>query len=221
LPQWDCFAVGYAARCREINFPISHPDIIRDSVMNIFYPVIPLKRLPAMLGIAAVGAIVAGIYGIFHDQMSYTISPEYFTKLKFRQFWYANFGWPQRVYASEVGFIASWWVGLIVGWVLARLGLDGIPWPERRGHVLRAFAIVFATAILIGAIGLALGTFVAHHSELSGWDDLRDDLGLHDVASFVIVAYLHGGSYLGALVGVIAAGIYVRKIVRGARLQRS
>ena len=39
-----------------------------------------------MLGVAAVGSVLAGVYGIFHDQVTYAISPEYFTKLKFDQF---------------------------------------------------------------------------------------------------------------------------------------
>ena len=47
-----------------------------------------------MLGIAALGAVLAGCYGALHDQISYTISPEYFTKVKFEQFRYADFGWP-------------------------------------------------------------------------------------------------------------------------------
>jgi predicted ribosomally synthesized peptide with SipW-like signal peptide len=32
-----------------------------------------------MLAIAFVGALVAGTYGVFHDQVTYSISPEYFT----------------------------------------------------------------------------------------------------------------------------------------------
>jgi hypothetical protein len=189
--------------------------------MNIFYPIIPLKRLPAMLGIAALGAILAGIYGTLHDQLSYSISPEYFTKMKFQQFWYANFGWPQRVYASEVGFLASWWVGVIGGWILARLGLDCIPWPQRRSKIAKAFLLVFGIAIAVGGIGLALGTYVAHHTDLTGWETWRDNLDLQDLPSFVIVAYLHGASYLGALLGVIAAGVYVRKAVSQSNLQKN
>jgi hypothetical protein len=30
--------------------------------------------------------IIAGLYGIIHDQITYSISPEYFTKFKYRQF---------------------------------------------------------------------------------------------------------------------------------------
>ena len=76
--------------------------------MNIFFPVIPRKRLRAMFGIALLGAILAGCYGALHEQISFNISPEYFTKMKFDQFRYADFGWPARVFASEVGFLASW-----------------------------------------------------------------------------------------------------------------
>ena len=46
-------------------------------------PRIPREDLPAMLRIALVGGVVAGAYGILHDQITYSISPEYFTKLKF------------------------------------------------------------------------------------------------------------------------------------------
>src|SRR5580700_8579924 len=99
--------------------------------MNVFYPTFPAKQFPAMLCIALLGAVVAGMYGALHDQISYSISPEYFTKLKFRQFSYADFGWPHRVFASEVGFLATWWVGLFAGWFLARAGLVEIATPGR------------------------------------------------------------------------------------------
>ncbi|MGN6368441.1 MAG: hypothetical protein ACTHN5_09290 [Phycisphaerae bacterium] len=93
----------------------------------------------------------------------------------------------------------------------ARLGLDGIPSAKRRGYIFRAFSIVFITAIVVGALGLVVGMIVVHRTDLSGWNDWRDQLGLRDVPSFVIAAYLHGGSYLGALLGVIFAGVYVRR----------
>lgn len=186
--------------------------------MNILYPKIEWKRLPAMLAITLLGAALAGIYGALHDQISYSISPEYFTKMKFQQFRYANFGWPQRVYASEVGFLASWWVGAIGGWLLARLGLDGFPPAVRHRYVAKAFAIVFGTAVIIGGAGLLLGTIVTHHSDLRGWKEFKDAFDLQDFPGFVIVAYLHAASYLGALVGVIAAGVYVWLTERRMRM---
>ena len=80
-----------------------------------------------MARMALLGAAIAGPYGALHDQISYIISPEYFTKMKFRQFSYADFGWPDRVFAAEVGFLATSWVGLFGGWFVARAGLAGMP----------------------------------------------------------------------------------------------
>ena len=60
-----------------------------------------------MLGYAVVGALIAGVYGVFHDQITYSISPEYFTRLKFLQFHYADFGFPARVPESPNGSLVS------------------------------------------------------------------------------------------------------------------
>jgi len=178
--------------------------------MDILYPRIPLARLPAMLRVSLLGALLAGIYGALHDQISYSISPEYFTKLKFHQFSYANFGLHPRVFAAEVGFLASFWVGMIVAWLLARLGLTQIPQPNRRIVTLRAFLIVFASALVIGTSGALLGVARAKSGDLSSWETWERTLQLTDLPNFVIVAYLHNGSYLGGHLGFIAAAIYVR-----------
>jgi hypothetical protein len=182
--------------------------------MNIFYPVIARHRLRAMFGIAILGATLAGGYGALHDQISYTISPEYFTKVKFEQFRYADFGWPARVMVSEVGFLASWWVGLIGGWILARVGLDLLPAATRRGEIALAFAIVFVTAIVFGAVGALIGFVESRSKDLSGWQHWQGMLQLTDLRSFIVVAYLHAASYLGAACGVIGAAIYVRRRLR-------
>jgi hypothetical protein len=75
--------------------------------MNVWYPNIPARQWLAVIRMAVLGAVCAGIYGVLHDQISFTISPEYFTKVKFRQFGYADFGGPPRVFAGEIGFLAT------------------------------------------------------------------------------------------------------------------
>jgi hypothetical protein len=181
--------------------------------MEILFPRIALRRLPAMAGIAIWGAALAGAYGALHDQVSYTISPEYFTKLKFHQFSYANFGWPERVFAAEIGFLASWWVGLIGGWLLARAGLDQLPAARRRTCMVKAFACVAMVAVVLAAGGALVGDAVCRGDALAGWKETQQALGIRDLPGFVIVACLHSGSYLGGLVGIIAAVVYVRRCV--------
>jgi hypothetical protein len=178
--------------------------------MDILYPRIQLARLPAMIGLSLLGALLAGLYGALHDQISYSITPEYFTKLKFHQFSYANFGFHPRIFAAEVGFLASFWVGMIVAWLLARVGLTQLPRPERRTVTARAFLIVFASALVLGTAGALLGVARAK-GDLSSWQTWQRTLQLTDLPNFVIVAYLHNGSYLGSLLGFITAAFYVRK----------
>ena len=44
--------------------------------MNVLYPQFRLSLLPSMLRYAFLGALVAGIYGIIHDQFTYFVSAE-------------------------------------------------------------------------------------------------------------------------------------------------
>jgi hypothetical protein len=54
-----------------------------------------------------------------------------------------------------------------------------------------------------------LGLF--HKSDYSAWESMTSRLGIVDLPSFVRVAYIHNASYLGGLIGFIAAVIYLRQ----------
>jgi hypothetical protein len=185
--------------------------------MNVWYPVFPLKRLPAMIRITLLGAVLAGLYGALHDQISYTISPEYFTKLKFLQFSRVDFDWPPRLFAAEVGFLGTWWVGLIAGWVVARVGLAELT--ESRGghHVTTTYAIMVGTAVLVGGIGALFGVGATRFTDLVGWKEWQPLVGVEALPGFVVVSYLHWASYLGGLLGLMCAVVYVRRKIRRTR----
>jgi len=185
--------------------------------MDILYPRIPRHRLWPMGRVALLGAVIAGAYGAVHDQISYTISPEYFTKLKFDQFAWANVGLPERAFASEVGFLASWWVGLFAGWFLARIGLVDLIESSVRYPVVKSFVIVAVVAVIFGLGGGLFGVWATRDDDLSAWRKWATILKVSDVRAFAIVAYLHLGSYIGAAVGFICAAIYVRRSVSGIR----
>jgi hypothetical protein len=189
-------------------------DIKSQTTMNILYPKIRLRLLPAMLGYAVLGAILAGVYGVLHDQITYSISQEYFTRLKFSQFHYANFGFPPRVFVAEVGFLATWWVGFFAAWFLARITVPAFsPWMAFR-HTALGFLIVFAFALAAFVVGYLLGVLRTANSDCSGWKDVAVSLGVLDLPSFVRVAYIHNTGYLGGLIGLIVALIYVRRARR-------
>jgi hypothetical protein len=176
-------------------------------LMELIVPRIRWRLLPPMLGIACLGALIAGCYGILHDQITYSISPEYFTKLKSAQFDYADFGFPIRVFVGEIGFLATWWVGAFSGWFLARIALPA--WPVRVAFLkcLAGFGIVFVLAASAALAGYCLG--LCHSGDYSYWRDLCQSLDIRDIPAFVRVAYIHNGGYLGGLVGLVIALVVV------------
>lgn len=178
---------------------------------SVLYPKLRLDLLPAMLGYAVLGAFIAGFYGIVHDQITYSISPEYFTCLKFLQFHYADFGLPPRVFVAEIGFLATWWVGLIAGWFLARIAVPALPAEKARSGVLLGFAIVFAGGFIAALAGFLLGLRLGPESDLSNWRGFTTSRGVVDLPNFVRVAYIHNASYLGGLIGLIVALLHLRR----------
>ncbi len=177
--------------------------------MSILYPKIRMAWLPAMLRYAAIGAIFAGVYGALHDEVTYSTSQEYFTRLKFSQFRYANFGLPPRVFVAEIGFLATWWVGFLAGWFLARVTVPAFPPAVAFRHTIHGLMIIFGFVLASSILGYVFG--IVHGSDYSAWEHLGSTLGIVNLPGFVRVAYIHNAGYLGALMGLVGAVIYVRK----------
>lgn len=177
--------------------------------MNWLYPTFKLRLLPAFLGVSVLGAAIAGIYGIIHDQITYSISEEYFTRLKFIQFAYADLGYPPRVWVGTIGFLASWWVGFFAGWFLAR-----ICYSEKRDRlqwnlILRGIMIMLACTAISGLIGCML--VILDHYDHESWSIAANMLGVHNIKAFTTVAFIHNGGYLGGLIGFIIAVIVCKR----------
>jgi len=163
-----------------------------------------------MLRHAVAGAILAGVYGVLHDQVTYSISPEYFTRLKFSQFHYANFGLPPRLFVAEIGFLATWWVGFMAAWFMTRITVPTFPAAIITRHTIHGFLIIFTCAFPAAIVGYVLSLF--HGPDYSAWEETASTLGILDLPNFVRVAYIHNAGYLGGLIGLVAAILYLRKL---------
>ena len=180
--------------------------------MNLLYPKLRLSLLSLMLRHALLGAVLAGLYGIIHDQITYTISPEYFTRLKFEQFHYADFGLPPRIFVAQIAFLATWWVGFVAGWLVARITVPAFPPSVALRFSLQGFAIIFTSAFAASMVGYGMGLLRGPNADFSPWQDFASERGVTDLRNFVRVAYIHNASYLGALAGLIFAIFYLRRL---------
>ncbi|HWY86370.1 MAG TPA: hypothetical protein VNX28_06585, partial [Gemmataceae bacterium] len=122
-----------------------------------------------------------------------------------------------RLFAATVGFLATWWVGLLAGWLVARAGLAELPAAKRWPCTVRAFAIFLAVTPVFGLIGALLGFVMTGDGNLGAWSNWREELGIEDLRAFAIVAYIHAAGYLGALAGLVLAIVYVRRCLARSR----
>lgn len=169
-----------------------------------------LRKFLFFLLLLIITPLIAGIYGIVHDQLTYSISHEYYTKFKFYQFGFANTGNEAifinpRLYVAGVGFLATWWMGIPVGLILALTGLR-VKEPQRMFIItLKAIVITTIVAFLTGIIGLINGNYVLANEGAGWW--LPENL--INKKAFIAVGSMHNFSYLGGLTGLIAGIVYI------------
>jgi hypothetical protein len=148
---------------------------------------------------------MAGIYGFLHDQISYTVSPEYFTHLKFAQFNIPK-ALHNRIGAGLVGIKATWWMGIVIGIVLIPIGLIIPGWKNYLQIMLRAFVYVSVTALIIGIIALVYGLMTYN---IHNFPPFNIPAGVTDPVKFAVVGNMHNFSYIGGLAGMIVGIIYI------------
>ncbi|WP_424942183.1 hypothetical protein [Aliiroseovarius crassostreae] len=158
-------------------------------------------QLVPMLGLAC---LLAGGYGILHNQISYTVGPDYFHSFKFAQFRIPEY-FPPRIGAGLVGWWASWWMGVVIGLPIALLSFAI---PDRhegwRGFVQVAVLVVGLTFGL-GMLSLLVDPPMAHIPVPA---EASDPIGFGRAALLHNTSYLAGG--IGLLVGLVIMGRKVR-----------
>ncbi|QDU54052.1 hypothetical protein Pan181_02320 [Aeoliella mucimassa] len=173
-------------------------------------PRIALADLPAMLLTVVVGSVIAGLYGVVHDQLTYSIGPEYFTQLKFKQFHYADFGLADRVFVVIIGFLATWWVGAIAGWLLARRLIPHQPRARAIRQIGLGIVLMLTSAAVFGLAAYGYGLLRGPTADYSAWSWVVRAYQVTDLWAFVRVAYIHNSGYLGGLLGLVVALLLIR-----------
>jgi hypothetical protein len=162
--------------------------------------------------------VLAGAYGIVHDQLTFSISPEYFTQFKYQQFGFqaTQFG-GDRATVAIIGFLATWWTGLIIGLFVGATGFIFRTYAEMKHAIFSGVAVVFCTTVLSGIIGFIRGRFFLDSNSIDWWIPGE----VMDRDSFVTVGSIHNYSYLGGAIGLVLAIIYMFRLRTLSNRKRS
>jgi len=172
-----------------------------------------MKKFLTLLLILIIAPIIGGLYGILHDQLTYTIAPEYYTKFKFYQFGLMDIGneaiFPNpRQEVCGVGFMATWWMGIPIGLILGLVGVIHSDWIKMFTITMKAILVTVIIAFLTGLIGLAYGHFILANQPKEEFANWYLPENLIDFKGFIEVGSMHNFSYIGGLIGLISGIIY-------------
>ena len=173
------------------------------AVLSLNTRMVKLALVPLLFLIAC---LFAGIYGAVHNQISYTVSPEYFTQFKFHQFRISE-SIPDRIGAAIVGWNAAWWMGIVIGMILIPFGLLIRGSANYFWAMMCVFGVVAVTTLIVGLTALAIA-FAVVDSEFTG-EISRYGNEMSDDVAFARAGTMHNFSYLGGLVGIISGGVAV------------
>ncbi len=162
-----------------------------------------MKKLLVFISLFWIAILLAGFYGVLHNQISYTVSPEYFTKFKFQQFGFVNTPLPERVRASMVGFLASWWMGIPIGFLVGVVGFIHQGYRRMFKVSLWSFGAVIAFTLLFGLCGLLYGYFETRTINLANYQDWYIPDDVKDLRLFLCAGYMHNASYLGGTLAIL------------------
>ncbi|WP_405370224.1 hypothetical protein [Nonlabens sp. Asnod2-A12] len=167
-----------------------------------------IKKVFTTIIVTVIAIIAASIYGIVHDQISYSISPEYFTKLKFLQFGLNEYGLnSERMNVAIIGILSTWWTGLLGGLIHGLVGLiqpKDIIWKSIFGAIVRTFTFT----ILLGLLGVIFGWFII--SEFN--TEWLIPASVINRKAFLTVGTMHTCSYAGGLIGLMIGIVYQVKL---------
>jgi hypothetical protein len=166
------------------------------------------KRIAVLAAFVVAAMLVAGVFGAIHDQISYSISHEYFTQFKFGQFHLLDSPLPERVRAAVVGFRASWWMGVPLGLLT---GMAGFIYPsvdQMRRALALSLPLICGFVLLVALGGLAYGVGQTSGSAMSRYvgQDLPVDIGTW--RRFICVGYMHNAAYLGGAAAIPVAWLF-------------
>lgn len=157
-----------------------------------------MVRIFILISLIFCGTLISCLYGILHDQITYTISSEFYNLVRFPTQNIASDA--ARWGALQIAVINSWKIGFIISLIVAVTGLIHFNNRKIIRFTLESFLLVVITAASITCLGIIVGFF---HQ----FDESRLAETIVQKSNFLLVQSIHNSTYIGGLIGMFV-GIY-------------
>jgi hypothetical protein len=161
-----------------------------------------MARFAVFILLCFCAMFAAAIFGALHNQISFSVGASYFYDVKFPQFAIDPTA-QNRIGASIVGALASWWMGLLMGTPAFLYGFFTQPGRRRYFYAgIKAITVALSITAICAFIGLSFA-HIADINTLVGYLPSLD--AFTDPQGFVRAAIMHEASYFGGVLGACAA----------------
>ena len=167
-----------------------------------------MARVVTFIAFLVLAVLAAGAFGAIHDQVSYTVSYEYFTRFKFPQFGLLDPAVPERVRVAFVGFLASWWMGIPIGLLTGIGGLFQLTTRHMQIALLRSLVVITGFTLLFALGGLLYGYLQTAHLDLINYSGWYIPGNLAHPRHFICAGYMHNSAYIGGALAIPVAWLY-------------
>jgi len=179
-----------------------------------------MKKALVFVSCIFLSIIIASLFGVLHNQFTYTISEEFFTQVLFERFGFVEYGRnAPRLVASIIGVWCVWWIGFYAGILFGFVGLFSINVKTMTKSIIHAILIMLGTTAMVGLLGLCYGYF--------GFSKLESTccftLQIENVKNFIAAVEMHNFSYAGGAIGALIAVLWqlrqlkIDRVVQGQK----
>ena len=167
--------------------------------------IISMKKAQIIIVVILLASVLAGIFGALNNQITYFLSPEFYTKSLFPQFGFVEYGLnTPKITAAIIGVWSTWWVGLLIGTVISFTSLIHSTSFLMIRAIRKSFLIIISSAVVFGFLGYLFGVISLNDTLINfGFKGTQEQL-----KSFITVGYIHDFEYLGGLISLIIAVIF-------------
>jgi hypothetical protein len=167
-----------------------------------------MKKIGIFVLFLPAAMLVAGLFGIIHDEISYSVSNEYFTKFKFIQFRLLDTNLPDRFRAGQVGFLTSWWMGIPLGILCGLAGFIQRSPSLMRHALIWSLPVTVTFTFAIALAGLVYGWCRTETIDLASYRGWFIPADVNELRRFLCAGYMHNAAYLGGSLSVPVAWLF-------------
>jgi len=156
------------------------------------------------IALLIIAPMMAGLYGFIHDQITYNISEEFFTKFRFDHYDFP-YAWHPRARAGMIGILNAWKTGIPFGIILTAVGRI-----HMNTHKLLVYT--FYTYLLTFFMSFAFSIAAAYMPVPADIVALKLSMpkNILDPIAFQRVVQINNFGYVGGIIGMLMGiGLHV------------